>query len=60
VARLDALPLTEPGGLVIAQIHPREHPNFNEISLSRLRLGDERRYGSTQLLFFDHSEDTPA
>jgi 16S rRNA (guanine(966)-N(2))-methyltransferase RsmD len=59
VARLDALPLTEPGGLVIAQIHPREHPDFDEISLSRLRLGDERRYGSTQLLFFDHGEDTP-
>lgn len=59
VQRLDARPLTEPGGLVIAQIHPRERPDFEEIpSLSRLRLTDERRYGSTLLMFFEHVKDT--
>jgi 16S rRNA (guanine(966)-N(2))-methyltransferase RsmD len=58
VERLDARPLTEPGGRVIAQIHPRERTNFQEMgALSRLRLTDERRYGSTLLLFFDHDGD---
>jgi len=53
VAQLDAAPLTEPGGLVIAQIHPRERADFDSLSLRRLRLEDERRYGSTLLMFFD-------
>lgn len=58
VARLDAHPLTKPGGLVIAQIHPRERSDFEELpALSLLRLTDERRYGSTLLMFFEHGED---
>jgi 16S rRNA (guanine(966)-N(2))-methyltransferase RsmD len=54
VAQLDAAPLTEPGGLVIAQIHPRERDTLDRLALRRLGLVDERRYGSTLLLFFEH------
>ena len=44
---------------MIAQIHPRERPDFEEMApLTRLRLTDERRYGSTLLLFFEHAEET--
>lgn len=57
VAALDAHPLTEPGGLVIAQIHPRERAEIAALTLTRLQLTDERRYGSTLLMFFDHHED---
>lgn len=57
VAQLDAAPLTEPGGLVIAEIHPRERDTLDRLALRRLRLVDERRYGSTQLLFYEQPED---
>jgi 16S rRNA (guanine966-N2)-methyltransferase len=56
VTQLDALPLTEPGGLVIAQIHPRERDTLDRLALRRLRLVDERRYGSTLLLFYEHGQ----
>ena len=57
--RLDREPLTTPGGLVIVQIHPRERPDIAALSLTRLRLYDERTYGSTLLMFFEHPEETP-
>lgn len=38
-----------PGGEVIVQIHPKE---FEELALSRLRLVDQRKYGSTLLCFY--------
>ena len=57
VATLDERPLTDPGGLVIVQIHPRERAEIAALALARLRLADERRYGSTLLMFFDHHED---
>ena len=61
--RLDQAPLTAPGGLVIVQIHPRERGDIASVALSRLRLYDERTYGSTLLMFFEHaapaSDDTP-
>lgn len=37
-------------GWVIAQIHPLE---FQELNLGRLVLFDRRRYGSTQLVFYE-------
>lgn len=37
------------GGLAIVQIHPKER---EDIALKTLQLVDERRYGSTLLLFF--------
>jgi 16S rRNA (guanine(966)-N(2))-methyltransferase RsmD len=57
VAQLDAVPLTEPGGLVIAQIHPRERADLDGLSLQRLERTDERRYGSTLLVFYEHVDD---
>lgn len=56
VAQLDAQPLTSPGGLVIAQVHPRERDDFAPLTLQRLRLYDERRYGATLLLYYEHTE----
>jgi 16S rRNA (guanine966-N2)-methyltransferase len=49
---LDAEPVTPPGGLVIAQVHPRERAELDELDLERLRRYDERRYGSTLLVFY--------
>ncbi len=57
VTQLDASPLTEPEGLVIAQVHPRERGDFDSLALQHLRLVDERRYGSTLLIFFEHTDD---
>jgi 16S rRNA (guanine966-N2)-methyltransferase len=50
--QLDAEPVTPPGGLVIAQVHPREHAELDDLALERLRRYDERRYGSTLLVFY--------
>ncbi len=55
--RLERAPLTAPGGIVIVQIHPRERPDIDAVTLSRLRLYDERTYGSTLLMFFEHPAD---
>lgn len=60
LAQLDRAPLTEPGGLVIVQIHPHERPEFDSLSLSRLRPVDERRYGSTTLIFYEHAPEGEA
>ena len=38
-----------PGGIAIVQIHSKER---QDVPLRRLRLFDERRYGSTLLLFY--------
>jgi 16S rRNA (guanine966-N2)-methyltransferase len=57
LAQLDTAPLTEPGGLVIAQIHPRERGELDALALTRLRRYDERRYGSTLLCFYEHSDE---
>ena len=54
VAALDAAPLTTPGGLVIAQVHPRERADLDDLPLDTLRRYDERRYGSTLLVFYEH------
>ena len=57
LAQLDREPLTEPGGIVITQTHPRERSDFDGLALSRLRRYDERVYGSTLLLFYEHVEE---
>lgn len=56
LAQLDTAPLTEPDGLVIVQIHPQERSGVDTVPLKRLRRYDERRYGSTLLLFYTHDE----
>jgi 16S rRNA (guanine966-N2)-methyltransferase len=57
LAQLDRAPLTEPGGLVIVQVHPRERAEMDALTLNTLERTDERRYGSTLLLFYDHPKD---
>ncbi len=56
LARLDSHPLTASGGLVVVQIHPVERGELDALALQRLRRYDERRYGSTLLLFYEHGE----
>ncbi|WIG59001.1 MAG: 16S rRNA (guanine(966)-N(2))-methyltransferase [Ktedonobacterales bacterium] len=60
LTQLDAAPLTDPGGLVIAQIDPRERTTLDTLALTRLRPVDERRYGSTLLIFYEHAEELRA
>ena len=54
LAQLDAQPLTDPGGLVIVQIDPRERKDVDALELHTLRPIDERRYGGTLLIFYEH------
>jgi 16S rRNA (guanine(966)-N(2))-methyltransferase RsmD len=56
LAQLDAQPLTEPGGLVIVQIDPRERKDVDSLELHTLAPIDERRYGGTLLIFYEHSD----
>ena len=49
-ARIDWL---ESDGIAIVQIDPRE---YEDVSLSNLRLYDERRYGNTMLCFYERHE----
>jgi 16S rRNA (guanine966-N2)-methyltransferase len=48
---LDAVPeWLDPNGLAIVQIFPKE---FEPLSLTGLRLSDQRKYGSTLLCFYE-------
>jgi 16S rRNA (guanine966-N2)-methyltransferase len=58
--QLDAAHITGPGGLVIAQVHPTERAELANLTLHHLRPYDERRYGSTLLLFYEHENEQPA
>ncbi|GAC1632064.1 MAG: 16S rRNA (guanine(966)-N(2))-methyltransferase RsmD [Ktedonobacteraceae bacterium] len=49
---LDTSSLVPDGGVVIIQIHPKERANVAAIHGTRLVLTDERRYGSTLLMFY--------
>jgi len=49
---LDSSPLVAEDGLVIIQIHPKERPVIAAVPLTRLVQTDERRYGSTMLMFY--------
>lgn len=60
VSQLDVAPLTDPGGLVIAQIHPRERASLDALTTHQLQVYDERRYGSTLLVFYEHANPTEA
>ncbi|HET9921540.1 MAG TPA: 16S rRNA (guanine(966)-N(2))-methyltransferase RsmD [Ktedonobacteraceae bacterium] len=53
LALLDTSPLVAKGGLVIVQIHPKERSGVAAVPLTRLELDDERRYGSTLLMFYE-------
>jgi 16S rRNA (guanine966-N2)-methyltransferase len=54
---LDSSPLVPDGGLVIVQIHPKEREGVAAIPCKRLVLSDERRYGSTLLMFYRVKEE---
>lgn len=49
---LDSSPLVPDDGLVIVQIHPKERAGVAAVPCQRLTLTDERRYGSTLLMFY--------
>ncbi|MGH2506365.1 MAG: 16S rRNA (guanine(966)-N(2))-methyltransferase RsmD [Ktedonobacteraceae bacterium] len=49
---LDTSPLLATEGMVIVQIHPKERAGVAAVALSRLVQTDERRYGSTLLMFY--------
>ena len=55
LALLDNSSLVPDTGLVIVQIHPKERTEVAAVPLSRLALTDERRYGSTLLMFYEVS-----
>ncbi len=50
---LDNSELVPDTGLVIIQIHPKERSVVAEVPLTCLALNDERRYGSTLLMFYE-------
>jgi 16S rRNA (guanine(966)-N(2))-methyltransferase RsmD len=50
---LDTSPLVAESGLVIIQIHPKERTGVAAVPLTRLELTDERKYGSTLLMFYE-------
>lgn len=52
LALVERLPLTQPGGLAIVQIFPKERVDLDQMPLEKLHQIDERRYGSTLLLFY--------
>ncbi len=54
---LDVSPLVPESGLVIIQIHPKERANVVAVPCTRLLLTDERRYGSTLLMFYRVPEE---
>jgi 16S rRNA (guanine966-N2)-methyltransferase len=60
LAQVERLPLTETGALAIVQIFPKERVDFDQMPLQKFRQVDERRYGSTLLLFYEHRPDEPA
>ena len=53
LAMLDSSPLLAEDGLVIVQIHPKERSAVASVPLTRLVLSDERKYGSTLLMFYE-------
>lgn len=57
---LDTSPLVVESGLVIIQIHPKERAGVAAVPLTRLQLTDERKYGSTLLMFFQMKRERSA
>ncbi|GAC1379783.1 MAG: 16S rRNA (guanine(966)-N(2))-methyltransferase RsmD [Ktedonobacteraceae bacterium] len=57
LAMLNNSPLIAAAGLIIVQIHPKERAGVTVVPLTHLALTDERRYGSTLLMFFERKEE---
>lgn len=54
---LDTSSLVPENGFVIIQIHPKERTCVAAVPCTRLVLSDERRYGSTLLMFYKVPEE---
>ncbi len=54
LALIDSSTLMANDGLVIVQIHPKERAGIAAVECQHLELTDERRYGSTLLMFYRH------
>jgi 16S rRNA (guanine966-N2)-methyltransferase len=52
--QLDEAPLTTPGDRIIVQIDPRERLDLTTLLPHHFLLRDERKYGNTLLLFYEH------
>ncbi len=52
LALVDSSALMTEDALVIVQIHPKERSGLLAVACQQLELTDERRYGSTLLLFY--------
>jgi 16S rRNA G966 N2-methylase RsmD len=52
LAMIDSSTLIAEEGLVIVQIHPKERSGVAAVECQHLVLTDERRYGSTLLMFY--------
>jgi 16S rRNA (guanine966-N2)-methyltransferase len=52
LALVDSSTLCADDALVIVQIHPKERPGVAAIECQHFELTDERRYGSTLLMFY--------
>jgi 16S rRNA (guanine(966)-N(2))-methyltransferase RsmD len=54
LALVDSSTLFASEALVIVQIHPKERPGVVAVECKHFELTDERRYGSTLLMFYRH------
>jgi 16S rRNA (guanine966-N2)-methyltransferase len=52
LALVDSSTVCADEGLVIVQIHPKERPGVAAVECEHFELTDERRYGSTLLMFY--------
>jgi len=50
---LDHSRLVSDTGMIVVQIHPKERSVVTAVPLTHLILTDERRYGSTLLMFYE-------
>src|SRR5262249_55103311 len=54
LALVDSSTLFATEALIIVQIHPKERPGVVAVECKHFELSDERRYGSTLLMFYRH------
>jgi 16S rRNA G966 N2-methylase RsmD len=57
LALIDSSTLMAKEGLLIVQIHPKERVGVAAIEYQHFVLTDERRYGSTLLMFYRHQAE---
>ena len=60
LALIDTSTLVAKEGLVIIQIHPKERAGVAAVECQQLILTEERRYGSTLLMFYQQQAEEGA